>query len=299
MPQKLPISALPLAVGVGFKSQHFPAIKDDADSVDWFEIHAENYMLDGGPRKAMLLELAKDFPISCHGVGLSIGAPEPLDQDHLARLKSLMDWLQPAVFSEHLAWSTHEGVFFNDLLPLPYTKAVLDNVVAHVSQVQDTLGRQMLIENPSTYVHFAEHEMSEAEFITSLISRSGCGLLLDINNTYVSAQNQNTNAENYLRALPMKAVGEIHLGGHSVDTDDTGQALLIDSHSAQVANPVWTLYEKVIKHYGARPTLIEWDNDVPTWDVMQSEAKRANTILGAILNDSLKDGAKHDQRFMA
>ena len=295
MPMQSSISSLPLAVGVGFKGQHFPAIKNDDEGVDWFEIHAENYMLDGGPRKAMLLELAEDFPISCHGVGLSIGAPEPLDQEHLARLKTLIDWLQPTVFSEHLAWSTHEGVFFNDLLPLPYTKAVLDHVVAHVSQVQDTLGRQMLIENPSTYVHFAEHEMSEAEFITTLISRSGCGLLLDINNVYVSAQNQNTNAESYLRALPMKAVGEIHLGGHSVDTDDGGRSLLIDSHSAQVATPVWTLYRKVIEQYGAQPTLVEWDNDVPTWNVLQAEAKSANTII----NDSLKYGEKHDRRFMA
>lgn len=294
---------LPIQVGVGFKPQHLSGIALDTNGVSWFEIHAENYMVDGGPQKAILKELAKDFPISCHGVGLSIGGPQPLDKAHLKRLKALLDWLNPAMFSEHLAWSTHDEVFYNDLLPLPYTSEVLKHVIAHVNQVQDTLKRQILIENPSTYVHFTEHEMSEAEFISAIIQNTGCGLLLDINNVYISAQNQNTCARDYLASLPMDQVGEIHLGGHIMDEDEHGLPLLIDSHSAQVASAVWQLYRDVIDIHGAKPTLIEWDNDVPDWHTLQKEALKAGLILDQRHRDhdhsKHNQGGKHEQRAMA
>lgn len=294
---------LPVQVGVGFKPQHLSRIALDSNGVNWFEVHAENYMVDGGPQKAMLEELAKDFPISCHGVGLSIGGPEPLDTAHLDRLKTLLNWLNPAMFSEHLAWSTHDQVFYNDLLPLPYTNAVLSHVIDHVNQVQDTLNRQILIENPSTYVHFTDHEMSEAEFISAIITKTGCGLLLDINNVYISTQNQNTNAWDYLDGLPMDQVGEIHLGGHIVDEDENGLPLLIDSHSAHVAAAVWQLYRDVIDTHGAKPTLIEWDNDVPEWHILQKEAVKAGLILDQRYRNHRKykrqQGGQHDQHALA
>lgn len=273
---------LPHAVGVGFKPQHLDAMKQDSNGVDWLEIHAENYMVDGGPRKNMLEQLAKDFPISCHGVGLSIGAPQPLNTAHLKRLVRLLDWLQPAMFSEHLAWSTHGDIFYNDLLPMPYTTPVLDQVTDHINQVQDTLNRQILIENPSTYVTFAAHHMRETDFINAIIQQTGCGLLLDINNVYVSSRNQNQCSREYLSQLPMDAVGEIHLGGHAVDHDEDGHVLLIDSHNACVADPVWQLYKEVIATYGKRPTLIEWDNDIPAWHILQGDAIKAGIILDRI-----------------
>jgi uncharacterized protein (UPF0276 family) len=282
---------LPHAVGVGFKPQHLSAIMQDSSGVDWLEIHAENYMIDGGPRKAMLEQLAMDFPISCHGVGLSIGAPQPLNTAHLKRLVKLLDWLQPAVFSEHLAWSTHGDIFYNDLLPMPYTKPVLDQVISHVHQVQDTLKRQILIENPSTYVSFSAHDMTETDFINAIIQHTGCGLLLDINNVFVSSRNQNRCSREYLAQLPMHAVGEIHLGGHSVDHDQDGHVLLIDSHNASVADAVWQLYKDVIATHGTRPTLIEWDNDVPAWHVLQRDAIKASLIL-----DRIHDRTDHHEQ---
>ena len=292
-----PKPGLPKAVGVGFKPQHLSAIEEDSNGVDWFEIHAENYMVDGGPRKAVLEHLAMDFPISCHGVGLSIGAPQPLDPDHLKRLVHLLDWLQPAMFSEHLAWSTHGDTFYNDLLPMPYTKPVLNQVIAHIDQVQDTLKRQILIENPSTYVMFAEHDMTETDFINAIIQRTGCGLLLDINNVFVSARNHNPHnhdkaAREYLAHLPMESVFEIHLGGHSVDQDEAGSTLLIDSHNDAVADPVWQLYKDVISTHGVKPTQIEWDNDVPEWHILQHDAIKANIMI-TYMNDRIINHEQH------
>lgn len=272
-------SCLPQAVGVGFKPQHLYALTQDAHGIDWLEIHAENYMVEGGPRKAILQELATQFPISCHGVGLSIGTPQALDTLHLKRLVQLLDWLKPAMFSEHLAWSTHDNIFYNDLLPIPYTKPVLDQVIAHINQVQDTLSRQILIENPSTYVTFSNHAMMETDFINEMLLQTGCGLLLDINNVFVSSTNHELCPYEYLAQLPMENVGEIHLGGHSVDRDQDGNVLLIDSHNTSVADPVWELYHNVIAKHGARPTLIEWDNDVPEWQVLKQDAIKAGFIL--------------------
>ncbi len=272
-------SSLPAMPGVGYKPQHFAAIMADPGSVRWLEIHAENYMGDGGRPLAQLRQLAERFPISVHGVGLSIGGEARLDRDHLMRLKQICGWLKPASFSEHLAWSTHDGAYLNDLLPLPYTPATLARVTDHIDEVQEVLGRRMLLENPSTYLAFAETSMDEVEFLSEIAHRTGCGLLLDVNNVYVSGTNQNYDAEAYLDAFPVHLVGEIHLGGHDEDHDDHGRRLLIDSHGAEVVDPVWALYARVIAKGGARPTLIEWDNEVPDWPVLAAEAVRAAAVL--------------------
>jgi uncharacterized protein len=274
---------LPARPGVGYKPQHFEALMAAPNPVGWLEIHAENYMGDGGRPLAQLRHLAERFPISVHGVGLSIGGEGPLDADHLLRLKRLCDWLNPASFSEHLAWSTHDGAYLNDLLPLPYTAATLDRVADHIDEVQEVLGRPMLLENPSSYVAFTETEMDEVEFLSQVARRTGCGMLLDVNNVYVSATNQNFDALGYLQSFPMPLVGEIHLGGHDVDSDDHGNPLLIDSHGAEVVDPVWALYAQVIAVGGPRPTLIEWDNDVPDWPVLAAEAARAAAVLEAVV----------------
>jgi hypothetical protein len=276
-------SGLPAQPGVGFKPQHFEALLTGAGSVGWLEIHAENYMGDGGRPQAQLRHLAERFPISVHGVGLSIGCEARLDRDHLSRLRRLCGWLNPASFSEHLAWSTHEGAYLNDLLPLPYTEATLSRVCDHVDEVQEALGRRMLLENPSTYIAFAETAMGEVEFLTEIARRTGCGLLLDVNNVHVSGTNQNYDPVAYLDAFPLELVGEIHLGGHENDRDDQGNLLLIDSHGAAVADPVWALYSRVIAREGPRPTLIEWDNDVPDWPDLAAEAARAAAILAPVV----------------
>ncbi len=270
---------LPDRPGVGYKPQHYSDILNDPGPVEWLEIHAENYMGDGGRPLAQLRHLAERFPISVHGVGLSIGGESPLDPDHLARLKHLVGWLDPASFSEHLAWSTHDSHFLNDLLPLPYTAKTLARVADHIDQVQETVGRRMLLENPSTYLAFTESEMPEIDFLAELARRTGCGLLLDVNNVFVSATNQQTDPVSYINAFPMADVGEIHLGGHDEDEDDHGAPLLIDSHGREVIDPVWTLYVHTLSVAGPRPTLIEWDNDVPDWPVLAAEAARADQVL--------------------
>lgn len=275
-------NAVPNRAGVGFKAQHLDGILKAPDTIGWLEIHAENYMGDGGRPIAQLRHLRERFAISCHGVGLSIGAEGPLDADHLSRLKTLVDWLEPGLFSEHLAWSTHDSHFLNDLLPLPYTQATVDRVVDHIDHVQNTIGRQMLLENPSTYVAFTESDRSEIDFLRDVATRSGCGLLLDVNNVFVSATNQNYSPEGYIDAFPTELVGELHLGGHEQDADDFGAPLLIDSHSRAVVDPVWALYEYTLAKSGPRPTLIEWDNDIPEWSVLAAEASRADRLLSAM-----------------
>ncbi|MBT8459769.1 MAG: DUF692 domain-containing protein [Boseongicola sp.] len=273
------IDRLPNVPGVGYKPQHFADINAAPGVVGWLEIHAENYMGDGGRPLAQLRHLAETFAISAHGVGLSIGGETRLDPDHLKRLKHLNNWLQPASFSEHLAWSTHGAEFLNDLLPLPYTEATLNRVADHVDELQETIGRKMLLENPSSYLAFTESTMSETDFLSAIAERTGCGLLLDVNNVFVSATNLGTDPIAYIDAFPLDYVGEIHLGGHDEDEDDHGAPLLIDSHGQEVADPVWTLYDYVIAKGGARPTLIEWDNDVPDWPTLEAEARRAQVIL--------------------
>ncbi|SDI24868.1 DUF692 domain-containing protein [Aliiruegeria lutimaris] len=274
--------SLPLAPGIGYKPQHFAEILRDSGPVRWLEIHAENYMGDGGRPIAQLRHLVERFPISVHGVGLSIGGEAPLDAEHLARLRHLVDWLNPASFSEHLAWSSHEAAFLNDLLPLPYTQATLTRVADHIDQLQEALGRQMLLENPSTYLAFAESEMEETDFLREIAQRTGCGLLLDINNVFVSCTNQKLDPRGYIADFPLDLVGEVHLGGHDEQEDEHGAPLLIDSHGAEVVDPVWTLYAETIAAMGPRPSLIEWDTDVPEWPVLAAEAERAAHILAQV-----------------
>ena len=275
-------SRLPACPGVGYKPQHFSEILNGAGTVGWLEIHAENYMGQGGRPLTQLRHLAERFPISVHGVGLSIGGEGPLDRDHLARLKHLCGWLDPASFSEHLAWSTHGTDFLNDLLPVPYTDQTLARLVAHIDEVQETVGRQMLLENPSVYVSFTETNLDEIDFLDEVARRTGCGLLLDVNNVFVSCTNRKTDADDYIARFPHHLVGEIHLGGHDEDQDETGAPLLIDSHGRAVVDPVWKLYADTIRTGGPKPTLIEWDNDVPDWPVLAAEADLAHAILNRV-----------------
>jgi len=277
MPAKF--ETLPNRPGVGYKPQHFPSIMENANPVEWLEIHAENYMGEGGRPLAQLRHLAEKFPISVHGVGLSIGGKDPLDVNHLKRLKHLCDWLNPASFSEHLAWSTHDGAYLNDLIALPYTEETLASVADHVAQVQDVLGRKMLLENPSSYLAFAESTLSETDFLAEVVKRTGCGLLLDINNVFISANNQKTSAIEYIDAFPLEHVGEFHLGGHDEDVDDAGELLLIDSHGREVVDPVWALFDYTLGKSGPGPALIEWDANVPEWSALAAEAARAAQVL--------------------
>lgn len=274
--------SLPNRPGVGYKPQHFSDIMNDPSPVEWLEIHAENYMGNGGRPIAQLRALSEKFPISVHGVGLSIGGEKPLDPEHLTRLKHLITWLNPASFSEHLAWSTHDMGFMNDLLPLPYTEVTLARICDHIDQVQETVRRRMLLENPSNYLAFAESQIPEAEFLSEVAKRTGCGLLFDVNNVFISATNQQTDPYSYIDAFPLDLVGEIHLAGHEEDSDDSGAPLLIDSHGREVAEPVWEMYAYTLLKGGAKPSLIEWDNDVPDWSVLAQEAERASAILAKV-----------------
>ncbi|MEM6563659.1 MAG: DUF692 domain-containing protein [Pseudomonadota bacterium] len=270
---------LPAAPGVGYKPQHFSELLSDPGPVAWIEVHAENYMGDGGRPHAQLRALQERFALSIHGVGLSIGGSQSLDKDHLDRLHFLISRTRPASFSEHLAWSTHGAEFMNDLLPLPYTKTTLNRVAEHIEVVQDKLRCQMLLENPSSYLRFAESTWSEPDFLAELVKRTGCGLLLDVNNVFVSATNLDYAPYGYIDAFPLHAVGEIHVGGHDEDIDDNGAPLLIDSHGKPVVDPVWTLLEYTLSKSGPRPVLVEWDTDVPDWPTLRSEADRAARAL--------------------
>lgn len=274
-------SELPRRAGLGFKPEHFADIVAAPQPLGFFEIHAENYMGAGGPPHARLGRLREDYALSVHGVGLSIGSMQPLDRTHLARLKTLCDRYEPESFSEHLAWSSHDGVFLNDLLPLPYTVETLARVVEHVDQVQTALGRQMLLENPATYLIFEESTIEETDFLDEVARRTGCGLLLDVNNVFVAATNHNLDPRDYIARFPLAAVREIHLGGHSQTQDDNGAFLLIDSHDTPVTDPVWALYETVIGRTGPVASLVEWDNDVPAWPVLRAQAAAAQRLLDA------------------
>ncbi len=265
--------------GTSFKPQHLDAILAVGFERGFFEVHAENYMGAGGPPHQALERIRRDYPISLHGVCMSIGSPQPLDLIHLARFRALVERYEPALVSEHLAWSTHETTFFNDLLPLPYTEATLARVCEHIDEVQEAIRRPILLENPSTYVAFASSTMSETDFIRRIAQRTGCGLLLDVNNVFVSATNHGYAALDYLSDFPLAQVGEIHLAGHAEQCDDEGDLLLIDSHDGPVADAVWKLYEIVVSRCGPIPTLIEWDGKIPDWPVLQREAVAAKVIL--------------------
>ena len=273
--------AVPAAPGVGLKSAHVAGIEAAPGPVAFLEVHAENLMVDGGRAHHDLSRLRERFPLSLHGVALSIGGAAPLDEDHLARLKALVRRYQPGLFSEHLAWSSHGPTCLPDLLPLAYDDAALDRVCDHVDRAQEAVGMRLHLENPSTYLAFETSTMAEIEFIGAVARRTGCGLLLDVNNVFVSCANHGEDPAAYLRAFPVDAVGEIHLGGHEAQEDDLGRPLLIDTHSRPVVDPVWALYEEVIARIGPRPTLIEWDNDLPDWPTLRGEAERAARVLEA------------------
>jgi len=266
--------------GIGLRAPHVDEIVATRPAVDWLEVHAENYMMAGGPALRALERLRHEYPLSIHGVGLSLGSADGLDVAHLERLARLVDRLEPALVSEHLSWSIVDGAYLNHLLPLPYTDETLAIVSAHVARVQDRLGRRLLVENPSGYLRFAGAEMPEAEFLATLARRAGCGLLCDVNNIHVTCANLGGDPDAYLAALPPAAVGEIHLAGHAVNDAD-GHEILIDDHGSPVAPAVWSLYERALERFGPAPTLIEWDTEIPPLAVLLAEAAGAGRRLGA------------------
>lgn len=274
-------ASLPAAAGLGLKPEHFLDVLETKPALGFFEIHAENYMVPGGPFHHYLGRIRTDHALSIHGVGLSIGGEAPLDELHLDRLAALIDRYQPESFSEHLAWSSHGGTFYNDLLPAPFDAATLRRVCEHIDRVQSRLGRRMLLENPATYVEFAASDRDEATFIGEVVARTGCGLLLDLNNAYVSCTNHGRDVQAYLRALPLAAVGEIHLAGFARQVDSLGAPLLIDSHGAPVAEAVWALYDEALRLIGPVATLLERDNDLPAFPVLLAEALAAGRRLDA------------------
>ncbi|AZD53204.1 hypothetical protein C4K19_1400 [Pseudomonas chlororaphis subsp. aurantiaca] len=274
-----PLSSLPQRAGLGLKTEHFRQVLREQPDIGFFEVHAENYMVAGGPFHHYLGLIREQYPLSLHGVGLSIGAEGPLDQQHLKRLAVLIERYQPQSFSEHLAWSSHGPVFLNDLLPLAYDRPTLNRVCEHIDQVQNTLRRPMLLENPATYLKFRQSSMDEAEFIREVIGRTGCGLLLDVNNVYVSCINHRRDPLAYIDALPLHAVGEIHLAGFAEDSDSLGDRLLIDDHGAPIDNAVWALYLRLLERIGPTATLIERDNQVPAFSVLHAEVRQADELL--------------------
>ena len=270
---------LPARSGLGLKPEHFHSILETLPDLGFLEIHAENYMVEGGPYHHYLAKIRSHYPLSIHGVGLSIGAEAGLDEAHLDRLAALIKRYEPQSFSEHLAWSSHGGVFLNDLLPLPYHAETLHRVCAHNERVQERLQRRMLLENPATYVEFADSTFGEADFIGELVRRTGCGLLLDVSNVHVSCVNHGRDPQAFITALPLAATGQIHLAGFARDVDAAGDPLLIDSHGAAVADEVWRLYRFALEMLGPVPTLIERDNDVPAFPVLLAEARKAEAML--------------------
>ena len=273
------LSNLPPHAGLGLKPEHFRDILETRPQLGFFEVHAENYMVDGGAFHHYLGLIRRDYPLSIHGVGLSIGGESPLDEAHLDRLAALLERYAPLSFSEHLAWSSHGENFLNDLLPVPYNAATLSRVCAHIDRVQERLARRLLLENPATYVEFAASTMSETDFIGEVIRRTGCGLLLDVNNVYVSCTNPWRDPYACIDALPLQAAREIHLAGFARDVDAAGDPLLIDSHGAPVAQAVWDLYRYTLARTGPLPTLIERDNDIPAFPVLLAEARQAAVLL--------------------
>lgn len=277
-PENLPAD-LPGRAGVSLKSEHYQTIIEERPDTAFFEVHAENYMGAGGPPHYFLERIRANYPLSVHGVGLSIGTIGPLDQAHLERLKVLLDRYQPQSFSEHLAWSTHTENYFADLLPLPYDEGTLALVCAHIDQLQSYVQRKVLIENPSTYLEYTSSTMEEIHFLTEMAARTGCGLLLDVNNVHVSCTNHNRSAEAYIDQFPVELAGEIHLAGYAEDTDDKGAPLLIDAHGCAVFPEVWTLYNRTLSRAGPLPTLVEWDNEVPQFEILSAEAGRADAMI--------------------
>ncbi|HXH04203.1 MAG TPA: DUF692 domain-containing protein [Candidatus Competibacteraceae bacterium] len=269
---------LPALAGIGLRGEHYQAVVQSRPALGWVEVHSENFFGAGG-RPLLVLEQVRDhYPLSLHGVGLSLGSADPLDREHLRRLKALCQRFEPALVSEHLCWGAVGGCHLNDLLPLPLTEEALTLMVARVQQVQDYLGRRLLIENISRYLSYRISSIPEGEFLAELVRRSGCGLLLDVNNLYVNVCNHGENPRTFLDALPGAAILEIHLAGHTVK-DVGGQRLLLDTHNRPICPEVWELYEEVLERFGPRPTLIEWDSELPPLPVLLHEAALANRFL--------------------
>ena len=275
---------LPARAGIGLRSPHVDEVRATRPALSWLEVHPENY-LGGGPSVRALEAIRADYPLSFHAVGLSVGSAEGVDRRHLNRIKGLVDRFQPTMVSEHLAWSQAGGAYLNHLLPLPYTEESLAAVCRNVDEVQTTLGRRVLVENPSGYLRFAASTIPEPEFLSALAARTGCGLLCDVNNIHVTAENLGIDARGYLAALPSGAVEEIHLAGHSVN-EAAGRPILIDDHGSPVGNAVWALYEEALRRFGPRPTLVEWDTDIPALETLMAEARRADARLLRVTDDA-------------
>lgn len=275
---------LPARAGIGLRSPHVDEVRATRPALSWLEVHPENY-LGGGPAVRALEAIRADYPLSFHAVGLSVGSAEGVDRRHLNRIKGLVDRFQPAMVSEHLAWSQAGGAYLNHLLPLPYTEESLAAVCRNVDEVQTTLGRRVLVENPSGYLRFAASTIPEPEFLSALAARTGCGLLCDVNNIHVTAENLGLDARAYLAALPGDAIGEIHVAGHSVN-EAAGRPILIDDHGSPVSHAVWTLYEEALRRFGPRPTLVEWDTAIPPLDTLMAEARRADARLLLVTDDA-------------
>lgn len=277
---------IPSRCGVGLKAEHYQDILETKPDIGWFEVHPENYMGAGGPPHHYLTKIRENYPLSLHGVGLSIGSAKPLDMDHVTRFADLVKRYEPGLVSEHLAWSSHDEGYFNDLLPLPYTEETMKTVCAHINEFQEAIARPMLLENPSVYVEFDTHDYGETEFLGEIAKRTGCGLLLDVNNVIITCNNTGADPYEYVDKFPLDHVGEIHLAGHDQDKDDNGDLLLIDSHDREVDDKVWSLYETMVAKAGSRPSLVEWDADIPTWKRLHAEAKRAEAVMTKTLEST-------------
>jgi uncharacterized protein len=272
-------TAIPVSAGIGLRSLHYRNVLETTPTVGWFEVHSENYFGKGGAPLNYLEKIREDYPISLHGVGMSLGSVDKLDGHHLAQLKGLMARIEPGLISEHLSWSSFDRDYLNDLAPLPYTEEALLHLADRIAHVQDFLGRQMLLENPSSYLEYEYTTYREQDFLNELSCRTGCGILLDINNVYVSCQNHGWDALNYLLGIDADRVGEIHLAGHTINTV-SGNEILIDTHNQPVCPEVWLLYQKAIQILGPKPTLIEWDTDLPALSILVDEASLADGYLG-------------------
>lgn len=276
--RRLNVQRIPAKAGIGLRHPHVAELMESTHPISWLEIHSENYLCEGGPRLAALQTLRDRYPISCHGVGLSLGSADGLDGTHLRRLRALFDWLDPGLVSEHVAWSVTDGTYLNDLLPLPYTEEALAVLCRNVETAQQCFSRQILVENPSSYVTFPSSTFAEWDFLAELVRRTGCGLLLDINNIYVSAQNEAYDANTFLNGFPLDAVRELHLAGHLAQTVGE-ETVLIDDHGAAVSHDVWHLFGDVLARTGPVPTLIEWDTNIPSLTVLVNEAAQAQRML--------------------
>ena len=275
---------IPAKAGIGLRSKHLKQIINSKPDISWLEIHSENFFAQGGINLQTLEQIRSQYPLSMHGVGLSLGTSDKLDESHLKKLKKLIDIFEPDLVSEHISWSSVDNIHFSDLLPLPYTQEALDIVANNIRHIQEYLNRQILIENPSSYLEFKESDMSEYEFVIALIKKTGCGLLLDINNLYVNSINHNFDSDLYLENIQIEMVKEIHLAGYEENIIFGNKTILIDTHSRPVYPKVWELYKKAISKFGKIPTLIEWDSDIPDLEILLSEANKAQVILDEVNN---------------